>query len=129
MKKGKTDYLSWFEKAEEDGRTVSFMLKESGGSASTGCFLSQQVAEKYLKGLLVFCGKSFPKIHDLLILETLLLKLAPEIKNLHTDLQILNRFYLETRYPVDYPEFTWNEFEQAFKAATRVKKLVLSMIR
>lgn len=128
MRKNKTDYLSWFEKAEEDATSASFMLENQGGSPSTGCFLSQQVAEKYLKGLLIFYGKSFPKTHDLLALETLLLKLSPEVKKLHSDLQFLNRFYLETRYPGDYPKFTWDEFQQAFEVATKVKKLVLPMV-
>ncbi len=60
----------WFAKADDDEKSIRAILKE-GGAPSTACFLSQQIAEKYLKGLLVFLGKSFPKIHDLLGLETL----------------------------------------------------------
>jgi len=49
----------WFAKAEEDALSIRAILKE-GGASSTACFLSQQLAEKYLKGLLVFLKTPFP---------------------------------------------------------------------
>jgi HEPN domain-containing protein len=60
----------WYRKAEDDLLSVRAILKE--GAPSTACFLSQQIAEKYLKGHLVFLAAPFPKVHDLLELETLL---------------------------------------------------------
>jgi hypothetical protein len=38
----------------------------------------------------------------------------------------LNRYYIETRYPGDYPAFTMDEARAAFDAALRVKDFVLS---
>ncbi len=114
----------WFRKAEDDEKSIRAILKENG-APSTACFLSQQLAEKYLKGLLVFFGRPFPKVHDLLQLETLLLGSEPEIKTLHEHLIVLNRYYIETRYPGDYQQFDLSEAQTAFDAALQVKQHIL----
>jgi HEPN domain-containing protein len=116
-------YREWARKAEEDELSIQAVLRE--GAPSTACFLAQQMAEKYLKGLLVFHGKRLPKVHDLLQLETLLLDIIPDIRSIHDDLDFLNRYYVETRYPGDYPEFTKEEGQRAYEAALRVKAFVM----
>lgn len=121
-----TGHLEWIDKAMEDELSTQAILK--GGAPSTACFLSQQIAEKCLKALLVFHKKSFPKVHDLLELETLLLEPEPDIRFVHRDLALLNRYYIETRYPGDYPEFSPAEGHAAFEAALRVKKFVLEKV-
>lgn len=122
-KPGKS-YLEWFKKAKEDELSAMIIIRE-GGAPSTACFLAQQIAEKYLKGLLVFYNKKFPKIHDLFELETLLLKITPEIKEVQQDLEFLNRYYIETRYPGDYPQFSLKEAKEAFEKALKIKEFVL----
>ena len=119
-------YLSWFKKAEEDELSIGAILKE--GSPSTACFLCQQMAEKYLKGLLIFYGKEFPKIHDLERLEDLLLEDEPDIAHLHSDLSLLNRYSVETRYPDDREEFSLVEAEEAYVAARKIKDFVLDAV-
>ena len=119
-------YLEWFKKAEEDALSMKAVLKE--GHPSTGCFLAQQMAEKYLKGLMVFLNRNFPKVHDLLDLETLLLDVCPDIKEIHSDLDLLNRYYIETRYPGDYPEFSKEECRKSHQAAYRVKEFILRKV-
>ncbi|MBI4994146.1 HEPN domain-containing protein [Candidatus Peregrinibacteria bacterium] len=122
------NYEEWLKKADEDERSIMAILKENG-APSTACFLSQQMAEKYLKALLLFHDKNFPKIHDLLELETLLLDKDPQIQTLHKQLEILNRYYIETRYPGDYPDFTFTEAKKAFEAAGHVKKIALTRLK
>jgi HEPN domain-containing protein len=114
----------WFAKAEDDVLSVRAILKE-GGAPSTACFLSQQIAEKYLKGILVFLKTTFPKVHDLLDLETLIHKSMPDVTALHDDLATLNRYYIETRYPGGFPAFHIDEARAAFEAALRIKIFVL----
>lgn len=114
----------WFRKAEDDILSVRAILKE--GAPSTACFLSQQIAEKLLKGLLVYHGRSFRKVHDLIELETLLLPVQKDIPAIHGDLVLLNRYYIETRYPGAYPEFTMDEAREAFDSALRVRDFVRS---
>jgi HEPN domain-containing protein len=121
-------YQEWIKKAKEDELTIKSILKHRDVPPGVACFHSQQMAEKYLKGLLVFYNKDFPKIHDLIELETLLLEKIPEIKKFHSDFKLLNRYYIETRYPGDYPEFSFKEAIQAFEAARRIKKFVLEKI-
>lgn len=122
------NYQEWFRKADDDELNASSILKHKDGTPAVVCFLSQQMAEKYLKGLLVFYDQPFPKIHDLFQLETLLLKKIPEIEQLHQELKSLNRYYVETRYPGDYPEFFWHEAEEAIEFAKGVKEFVLEKI-
>lgn len=122
------NHSEWFEKAKDDELSIQALIKEEG-PPSTICFLAQQIAEKYLKGLLVLHDKDFPKVHDLLELETLLRDVEPAVATIHQYLNILNRYYIETRYPGDFPEFTLKEAEEAFTAAVRIKKFVLSKVQ
>jgi len=121
-------YEEWFRKAQDDEQSIRALMKEKG-PPSTICFLSQQMAEKYLKGFLIFHRKDFLKIHDLLGLETQLIDIEPDIHKIHNDINLLNRYYIETRYPGEYPEFTYEEAIRAFEAAQRVKKFVTEKIR
>lgn len=123
----KRNYIEWFKKAEEDELSINAILKENG-APSTVCFLAQQMVEKYLKGLLVFHGKHFKKMHDLLGLETLFLVLNPDINKVHESLVLLNRYYITTRYPGDYPEFSMKDAREAYEAALRVRDFVLAKI-
>lgn len=121
-------YQEWFAKANEDEKSIQAILKERA-SPSTVCFLAQQMAEKYLKGLLVLHGKAFRKVHDLLELETALLEVLPAIRDVHTDLTLLNRYYIETRYPGNYPVFTHSDAEEAFTAASRVQEFAKKKVQ
>lgn len=47
------------------------------------------------------------------------------MRTLLLDLQLLNRYYVETRYPADCPEFTFTECEEALEAALHIKTFVL----
>lgn len=117
----------WVEKAEEDELSLKAILVS--GAPSTACFLAQQIAEKYLKGLLVFYGQSFPKIHDLKRIATLLEPFVPDIFDLEEEFNSLNKFYAATRYPGDIPEgFRIEDAKLAFKAALRVKEFSLKII-
>lgn len=120
-------HIEWFAKAGEDELSIDAIFK-AGGSPSTACFLAQQMAEKYLKGLTVHHKVPFKKVHDLLELETILMNCEPDINQIHNDLVLLNRFYIETRYPGDYPEFNFDEAHKAFDAALRVKNFVFGAI-
>jgi len=120
-------FSEWQAKAEDDCLAIEAMLKERG-LPNPICFHAQQMAEKYLKGLLVFYDVHVPKVHDLLELETLLLSIAKDVSNLHDDLLVLTRYYITTRYPGDYPSFSMKDGREAYEAALRVKNFVLGKI-
>lgn len=87
------------------------------------------MAEKYLKGLLVFHGIEFPKTHDLLVLLSLVPASIPDAIQLKSHLQLLNRYAIEPRYPGDVPEVTQRDAEEAADAARRVKEFVRERLR
>lgn len=126
MNDNSSQYEQWLIKAGEDELSIQAILKGEG-APSTACFLAQQMAEKYLKGLLAFLNIPFRKVHDLLELETLLVDTDPNSATVHDDLTFLNRYYIETRYPGDFPEFTSEEAHEAFAAALRVKEHVIHL--
>lgn len=122
------NFQKWFKKAEED-EFAGRVILESKQFPAPACFHFQQMAEKYLKGLLVFRNKPFPKTHDLLELETLLLEVEPEINTIHSELEFLNPYAIETRYPGNYPEVTLDEAQKAYESGLKVKEFALDKIK
>lgn len=122
-------HFEWFEKGNEDILSAASILKHRDGSPSTVCFLAQQTAEKFLKGALLYFKQDIFKVHDLLQLETKLLARGILTDSIHGDLITLNRYYIETRYPGDYPEFSWKEAREAFEAAEGIRCLILEITK
>ncbi|TSC68534.1 MAG: HEPN domain-containing protein [Parcubacteria group bacterium Gr01-1014_66] len=121
---------AWIQKAEEDELTCRSLLKHRDAPPAPCCFCAQQMAEKYLKALLIFHSKNFPKIHDLKRLATLIDPYESDIfPSLEDDFNVLNKFYATTRYPGDFPEgFSWQDAETSLNAALRIKEFVLQKI-
>lgn len=128
MKNNKKLTAEWFKKAEEDKMSIKAILKENG-APSTACFLSQQMAEKYLKGFLIFKENNAPKTHDLRALFNLIKKIESNIIKLEDDVTLLNQYYIATRYPADLPDgFSLSMAKEAFKAAQKIKNWTLGKI-
>ena len=58
----RASFLAWEARAEDDLAAASVLL-EHGGPYSTVCFLSQQLAEKYLKAYLLMRRQPLRRIH------------------------------------------------------------------
>ena len=118
----------WFEKAEQDLAAVETLLKE-GTSPNVACFLCQQIAEKYLKGFLAYKDLHVRKIHDLKMLVDDCIKIDKSFEVLQDSARFLNQFYIESRYPDDYVEFSRDDAKQAYQEANKIKKLILDSIK
>ena len=118
----------WIKRASEDELSANVILKEEGGAPNTVCFLSQQMAEKYLKAFLIQHKKWYPKIHLLDSLWELCEEIDKSFEEIKKDSIFLTTFYTSARYPGDYPEFGWKDAEDAFKAAGRIKEFILGKI-
>lgn len=118
----------WFKRADDDELSAKVIISE-GGAPSTACFLSQQMGEKYLKAFLIAKKQRFPKIHPLDKLLELCIEIDNSFTGLKDDAIYLTAFYVPTRYPGDYPEFTLEQAEEALEAAKRIKDFVLSKIK
>lgn len=131
MKKNNQHKLAneWILKANDDELSAKDILNDKEGAPSTVCFLSQQMAEKYLKAYLVFCGGRFPKIHDLDRLVKLCQQIESGFEIINIEAKYLSDFYISTRYPGDYPQFDFREAEKAFRAALKIKEAVLRRMK
>ncbi|MBI3443588.1 HEPN domain-containing protein [Candidatus Woesebacteria bacterium] len=93
------------------------------------CFLAQQAAEKALKAYLLAHGVALEtiKIHTLIRLIKECLRFSPEFSELKSKCQLLDRYYISTRYPPDagpLSEFTDNEAEEAITYAQEVIEFI-----
>lgn len=128
MTKAEEKFGEWKRYADEDEQIAEIAIREEGPPNQI-CFHSQQMAEKYLKGFLVFAKKRFEKRHQLDFLLNLCEKEDASFSELAEEVGYLADFYVETRYPGDIPEFSLIECEKAFEAAKRIKEFVLDKIK
>lgn len=88
----------WLSFAREDLQMAKLALRETIYNQT--CFHSQQCVEKAIKGLLLFQSKIPPRTH---LLGDLLTLLDPNPFTTSIDIQLLDRFYIPTRYPDALP--------------------------
>lgn len=90
----------WVEKAEEDWNVLLVVYRARKHPAyNAACFHAQQCVEKYLKARLIESDVFFPKTHELLTLLNLVLPLEPTWMLFQLDLDALNKYAVECRYP------------------------------
>lgn len=119
----------WLKKASDDKLHIKSLLRHRDAPANSVCFVSHQMAEKYFKAFLVFKKKWYPRIHPTDALWKNCYKLDRSFSAIKEDAIFLTDFYVTTRYPGDYPEFSWEDAEEAFEAATKIKDFVLEKIK
>jgi len=103
----------WLSKADEDYEFANSVIEGSTFYAQI-CFHFHQAAEKYLKTIIVAWDLEFKKIHDLPVLLKSCLTKVPALEVIVGECKLLNRFYIDTRYPVHWP--TQYSKEEVFKA-------------
>lgn len=114
----------WLNKADEDFEFAASVIEESPFYAQI-CFHFHQAAEKYLKSYLIAAELEFKRIHDLpVLLKSCLLK-EPGLESIVKDCKLLNRFYIDTRYPVHWPtEYTRQDAFDAKNAAEHIRDVI-----
>ena len=119
----------WLQKADEDLGFAASIIEDSPFYAQI-CFHFQQAAEKYLKAIIVADDLEFQKIHDLVMLLKACLGRRPELIRLMPDCKLLNRFYIDTRYPVHWPtDYTKNKAILAQTAAEAIRDTVKASLK
>ena len=122
----------WLKYAEDDELNARAILKDRDGTPAQICFLSQQMAEKYFKALLLHFTGDYPRIHDIRELAVTLDRYEKAVKTeLEGDIIFLTPFYVGTRSPADIPleRFTGGSAAQAFAATLRIKEFVLEGLK
>ena len=90
----------------------------------TICFHAQQVAEKVLKGFLVYHGRDLVKTHDLVALLAQCVTLDSHLATLESDCRALTSFGVAARYPDDLFEPTEKDGRDMVEAAQRVRTAI-----
>ena len=117
----------WFESANSDFQYAEVGLKEEKIFPQIA-FLSQQIAEKFLKGFLVLNDNKPTRVHELPKILDECVKINADLENLRDACELLTGFYIETRYPPDIPEYTKEEISEAFEKARFVKETIEPLI-
>ena len=92
------------------------------------CFDAQQAAEKAIKALLMHQRISFPYVHDLAGLLTLLLQTGEAIPNEVKQAGRLTRFAVAARYPALVEPVTREEYAGAVAIAEAVVRWVEGLV-
>ncbi len=118
----------WLQKAEHDFMAAEHMMQlVEQGLTDIVCFHCQQCAEKYLKALLVYLERAFPKTHDLRLLLDLLADDTPSSLR-REEVIPLNRYAIEGRYPGAWESISATEARRAFEMAGTVRQAVIRQL-
>lgn len=118
----------WFNSGGSDYQYAEVGLKENQIFPQIA-FLSQQVAEKFLKGFLIVNRLEPPRIHELPKLLDECVKISPALEDLRDVCELLAGFYIEARYPPDIPNYTKQEILKAFDSAKFVKETIEKVLK
>lgn len=131
MTPGKVDEKAvqqWLAHASDDELNIRSILKHRDGTPAAVCFMTQQMAEKLYKALLLHQTGDYPKTHDLNqlidLLKTTGVNIDAEREKANARLSV---YYVTTRYPTHVPfeSFTWEMAEEAYEEAQQVKEFVM----
>lgn len=118
----------WLTKARRDLLSAKRLARGKDPYLDTAIYHCQQTAEKAIKGWLVYHDQPFEKTHDLRLLVTL----ASEIERKFTEwfdvAEQISPYATAYRYPGETLEPTEEEFQQAFKAASKFYDFICSML-
>ncbi len=121
-----TEYVkSWFLRGDDDLKLIEVLLREKNPLPNPICFHSQQAGEKYLKGFLAYKDLHVRKIHSLEVLIEDCISTDPSLEELRPSANFLDQFYIESRYPDNYIEFSLEQATNSYEAAKKISAFIL----
>ncbi len=108
----------WLGQAEEELLTAGRIASDEQLPPRIACFLAHLAAEKAIKACLISFGMAFTKVHDLGDLRALLPIGIVDVSD--EDLELLNPWAIEGRYPGDARDATSTQADECVRAAERV---------
>jgi HEPN domain-containing protein len=115
-------------KARRDLLSAKKLARGKEPYLDTAIYHCQQLAEKVVKGWLVYHDVSFEKTHDLRLLVTLAAEVEPKFTAWHDAAERITPYATAYRYPGEVLEPTEDEFQKAFKAARDFYEFVCSLL-
>lgn len=119
----------WFSKGHKDIDDAEFLLKNNRALENIA-YHTQQAAEKYLKGFLIYNGWKLEKIHDLVKLLEGAVKIDKSFSRFLSPMRKITNFYFESRYPVGYKvAYTKQELKSAIQQTKKMITLIKKKIK
>ena len=119
----------WIKKADGDYEAALYLFKDRKKKTINYiiAFHYQQAIEKYLKALLIGHKTSFPKIHDLVKLLSLITPRDQFLAGIREDLSALNPYAIDFRYPGD--DLENDETKSIINITKRLRKILLGRLK
>lgn len=119
---------NWLMKSRRDLLSAKRLVRGAEPYLDTAIYHCQQSVEKAVKGWLVYHDQSFEKTHDLRLLVTQASEVESKFKA-WLDIAVQVAPYATAyRYPGEILEPTEEEYQDAFKAASRFYEFVCSLL-
>ncbi|MDR1893930.1 MAG: HEPN domain-containing protein [Spirochaetales bacterium] len=118
----------WLAKGEEELRSAEYLATMRHPTPDdTICYLCQQSAEKYIKGLLFLMDIEPPRSHDLEELITMCSQSGIDFSFILAKLKILTKYSVITRYPNEL-NITNDDMHMALQYASDIKDFLIKAI-
>lgn len=111
----------WLVSAKHD-LDLAFLIERDGGFSDTVCYFCHQTAEKSLKAVLISHGiLDFPHTHKLKVLQKQIMEFNSDISQFTDEITQLDKYYIETKYPSDFPvDYPREEAQKAINYAEKI---------
>jgi len=125
---GRVRYLDWLDEAADDYEAARLLY--AAGKYSKACFFSHQACEKAVKALMIRRLGRYDPVHSV---AELLRRLRPAVsvpEDLVRKGELLDRYYVPTRYPNAWPagaphrHYVREDAEEALRLAEEVLRFV-----
>lgn len=116
----------WQRIASMDMSSAEYLLNMHPVPVEIICYHCQQSAEKYLKGYLVLCGMTPPKIHDLDELCKLCSEYSDSFEDIADQCSDLTVYGVQPRYPME-SMLEEQDMRQALTSAKAIQDFVLAL--
>lgn len=120
---------NWMRKARNDLLSAKKLARGKEPYLDTAIYHCQQLAEKCVKGWLVYNDTSFEKTHDLRLLVTLAAEVEPRFNAWHDAAEQIAPYATAYRYPGEILEPSEEEFLETFKKASASMNLFVRYCR
>lgn len=118
----------WLRQAQFDLNAAMISIKF--GFYEWACFQAEQAAEKALKAIIVYHGKSAPKLHKLGVLVGIIKNLEPRLRGKHIEVEDIQSFTFTSRYPFLIPgnietPHDYIQYKDADLCVAQAKKILI----
>ena len=119
---------AWLLKAAADLLSARILVEHSPLVLGPAAFHCQQAAEKALKAFLVWHSTPFERVHSLVYLMDLCVRIEPGFADLREGTESLSPYAIEVRYPGEASSVSPEEARAALAAAEAVWGYVLALL-